>query len=144
MSEQEIAGVMAEAMDAENRRRQAAADSPGLGYQLALPQSPAAAAVGKSGLDMPAIGEGYDQAAADAFQHKSYGPAAPVYGPAEVGGLGYPLGISQPARRHVADMGADGLLIEPYGNGQQPYTAVSPPAARPSLWARLTGRLRRR
>ena len=53
------------------------------------------------------------------------------------------MGVSQPALRHVTDLGADGLFIEgasaPAADG---FTVVSPPA-RPGLLARLLGLLRR-
>jgi hypothetical protein len=44
---------------------------------------------------------------------------------------------------HVTDLGADGLFIEGASAPvAEPFTVVSPPA-RPSLLARLLGRLRR-
>jgi hypothetical protein len=74
---------------------------------------------------------------------KSYGAYRPQYAHPLVGGIGYPADTHQPALRHVTDLGADGLFIE--GRSAPPadgFTVVSPPA-RPSLWARLLGRLRR-
>ena len=57
---------------------------------------------------------------------------------------GYALGVSQPALRHVTDLGADGLFIEgPSVPAADAFTVVSPPA-RPGLLARLLGRLLRR
>src|SRR5215471_320831 len=137
MSESDITSAMHAAMASEGRRREVASASPGLGALMRLPQSPAAAGVGLSDVDMPAIGEGYDQVAEIAAAvSKAYGESRPVYaGPAVAGDSYGPLGVSQPALRHVANLG-DSLLIEP-GPGGQPYgpvTVVSPPP-RPSLLA---------
>ena len=57
-------------------------------------------------------------------------------GPAVAGDY-YPLGVSQPALRHVTDLGTDGLFIE--GRGApvaESFTVVSPPS-RPWLLRRL-------
>jgi hypothetical protein len=60
-----------------------------------------------------------------------------------VGGIDYPAGTHQPALRHVHDLGDGTLFIEGRSApAADPLTAVSPPA-RPSLLARLLGRLRR-
>jgi hypothetical protein len=139
--------AMSTGMDAETRRRQAAAGSPGLGYPLALEQPPSGPGIGLT--DVPGlevVGEGYGQVAEiSAAVHKAYGEARPVYGVPEVGGLGYMPDIGQPARRHVSSVG-DSLLIEPYADGRQPggrYVFASPVAKR-GLLARLAGKLRRR
>ena len=51
--------------------------------------------------------------------------------------------VSQPVLRHVTNLGADGLFIEGRSApAADAFTVVSPPA-RPSLLARLLGRLRR-
>lgn len=63
MSEADIRSVMAQAMSAEDRRREVAGASPGLGALLALEQPPSGAAVGIWDVDMPVIGGGYDQQA---------------------------------------------------------------------------------
>jgi hypothetical protein len=137
LSTPDIAAAMNAAMDGENRRRQLASGTPGLGAVLRLPQSPAAAAVGKSSLDMPAIGEGYAQGAPDAPQRKSYGPDLPVYADDLVGGYGFQGGRSEPAVRHVTDLGADGLFIEGRSApAASPWTLISPPAGRQSLFRR--------
>jgi hypothetical protein len=128
MSEPDIAGVMAAAMTSENRRRELAAQSPGLGALLSIEQPVAAAAVGKSGLDMPVIGEGYEMTAPGALQHKSYGPPSPQYAPDVVGGLGFQAGKSEPAISvYLGQRSTDAAVV------------VSPPA-RPSLWRRLLRR----
>jgi hypothetical protein len=143
-----LASSQAAAQDAENRRRRLASASPGLGVPVGLPQSPAAAGVGLSDVPMPAVGEGYDVTAEIAAAvSKAYGPDRPQYGPDEVGGYGHPLGIAQPARRHVTNLGDGRLLVDPGPDGRQPggpYTLMSPPAAKPSMWSRLASRLRRR
>jgi hypothetical protein len=60
-----------------------------------------------------------------------------------VGGIDYPAGTHQPALRHVHDLGDGTLFIEGRSApAADTLTAVSPPA-RPSLLARLLGRLRR-
>jgi hypothetical protein len=147
MTTPDIAAAMQASMDAENRRRELAGQSPGLGVFLSLPQPPAGPGVGLSDVALPVIGEGYDQEAPAALQHKAYGETRPVYAAGEVGGLGYPLGIAQPARRHVTNLGADGLLIEPGPDGRAAGDStvfVSPQTApKPSLWSRLKAKLGR-
>jgi hypothetical protein len=141
--EQDITAVMAAAEAAENRRRQLAGMTPGLGVLLPLEQPPGGPGVGLSDVALPVSGEGYEVQAEIAAVHKSYGADRPQYAHPLVGGIGYPADTHQPALRHVTDLGADGLFIE--GRSAPPadgFTVVSPPA-RPSLWARLLGRLRR-
>lgn len=139
MSEADIRGAMLAGMNAENRRRELASQTPGAGTLMQLPQSPSAAAVGKSSLDMPAVGEGYDTVAEiSAAVHKAYGEARPVYAAPEVGGSSY-------SRRSVIAEMADRVF------GRQDAAAaadavevISPQAAsRPSLLARLLRRGRR-
>jgi hypothetical protein len=76
-------------------------------------------------------------------QHKAYGPLSPVYADPAVGGVAYPHPAARPALRHVHDLGDGTLFIEgrsaPAPDG---FTLASPPA-RPSLWSRLLGKLRR-
>jgi hypothetical protein len=139
---------MAASMSAEDQRRQLAGQSPGLGALVQLPQPVAGPGIGLSdvpGLDV--VGEGYDQVAEIAAAvEKSYGPSRPQYAPPEVGGIGFQAGRSEPAVRHITNLGADGLLVGPYRHGRQPggpFTVVSPPAGRPSLWQRLAVLLRR-
>jgi len=81
-------------------------------------------------------------AAEDARRRES----RPSYGAPEVGGPGYPLGIAQPARRHVVNLGPDGLLIEPRADGSNDAVQLVSPAAAPrrGLLGRLAARLRRR
>lgn len=143
-----IAAAMSGGMAAENRRRELAGQSPGLGAPMPLPQPPSGPGVGLSDVDLPVIGEGYDMTAeiADAVS-KAYGPSRPVYAHPALAGLDYRPAAHVPVRRHVTNLGADGLLIEPGPDGWQaadPYVVVSPPAARPSMLRRLTGKLRRR
>jgi hypothetical protein len=94
-----IAAPMQASMNAEDRRRELAGQSLGLGALVQLPQSPAGPGVGLSDMDLPVIGEGYDQTAdIAAAAQKAYGEARPSYADPSVGGAGYPLGIAQAAR----------------------------------------------
>jgi hypothetical protein len=126
----DIAGVMAAAMSEEDRRRELASATPGLGSLLPMEQPAAAAAIGKSGLDMPVLGEGYEMAAPDAVQHKAYGAARPSYADAVVGGVGFQAGRQEPAVRVLLRSRA----AAPGG------IAVVSPDVRPSLWRRLLRR----
>jgi hypothetical protein len=144
MTTPDIAAAMAAGMAAENRRRELAGMTPGLGPVLPLPQPPSGPGVGISDVALPVVGEGYEvQAEIAAAVHKSYGAARPQYAHPLVGGIDYPAGTHQPALRHVTNLGADGLFIEgasaPAADG---FTVVSAPS-RPSLLARLLGRFRR-
>jgi hypothetical protein len=142
MSEQDIAGVLLAAMSAEDARRETAGRTPGLGALVSLPDVPYGPSVGKSGLDFPAAGEGYQADAPYAPQSKSYGPDVPVYADALVGGLGYSPGGVQTAIRALGDRVFAAQDRAAAGPG---VTVVSPDAApRPSLWSRLAGKLRRR
>jgi hypothetical protein len=140
----DIAAALAQAMDSEDRRRELASATPGVGALLPMEQPPSGPSVGKYGVGGDIIGEGYEvQAEIAAAVHKSFGADRPQYAHPLVGGIGYPADTHQPALRHVTDLGADGLFIE--GRSAPPadgFAVVSPPA-RPSLWARLLGRLRR-
>jgi len=145
MTTPDIEGVMAAAMDAENRRRELAGQSPGLGALLPLEQPPAGPGVGLSDVPLPVVGEGYVvQAEIAAAVHKAYGAARPQYAHPLVGGIDYPVGIDQPALRRVTNLGADGLFID--GHSAPPADRVTVVAApsRPSLWSRLAGKFRRR
>ena len=144
MSEPDIARVMMQAMQAEDQRRQVASASPGLCALLPLPQPPSGPSVGKAGLDLPVIGEGYEiQAEIAAAVHKAYGEARPVYAGPEVAGDSVPAGRlaaratarDRPRRRWPVHRGRRRAAADA-------FTVVSPPA-RPSLLARLLGRLRR-
>ena len=144
MTTPDIQQIMMAAMDAEDRRRELASQSPGLGVLLPLDQPPSGPSVGKYGVGGAIVGEGYGQQAeiADAI-HKSYGADRPQYAHPLVSGINYPAGTHQPALRHVTNLGADGLFIEgasaPEADG---FTVVSAPS-RPSLLSRLLGRFRR-
>jgi hypothetical protein len=140
----DIAQVMMQAMQAEDQRRQVASASPGLGALLPMEQPPSGPSVGKYGVGGDIIGEGYAvEAEITAVVHKSYGPARPVYAGPAVAGDSYPLGVSQPALRHVQDIGDGQLLIEGRSAPTAGFDVMSPPA-RPGLLARLLGRLRGR
>lgn len=144
MTTPDIAAAMQAAMDGENRRRELASQTPGLGPVLPLPQPPAGPGVGLSDVPLPVVGEGYEvQAEIAAAVHKAYGTARPQYAHPAVGGIDYPAGTHQPALRHVHDLGDGTLFIEgrsaPAADG---FTLVSPPA-RPSLLSRLLGKFRR-
>jgi hypothetical protein len=141
----DISAVMAAAMDEENRRRELASQAPGLGALMHLGQPPAAHGVGISDIpDSEVKGEGYAVTAPlTAAQVSSYGPGRPLYASPLVGGVNFVAGRSEPAVRHVTNLGADGLFIE--GASAPPadrLTVVSPPS-RPSLWSRLAARWRR-
>src|SRR5262245_4234906 len=113
MSEQDITSALAATMAAEDRRREVASMTPGLGVLLNLPQPPGGPGVGLSDNFLPVIGEGYDLIAPDdAQQMKAYGLTRPHYAGAEVGGDSYVPGIAQPARRAIINAGEDGLWIE--------------------------------
>ena len=139
-----IEGVMAAAMDGEINRRKVASMTPGAGALMALPQPPAGPGVGLSditGLDVQ--GEGYDvPPPVGPAVTAAYGPDRPQYADAVVAGYSHPLNLAQPALRHVHDLGDGTLFVEGRSAGADPFTVVSP-SARPSLLARLLGRLRR-
>jgi hypothetical protein len=130
-------------MAAEDRRREVAGASPGLGALLPMEQPPSGPSVGKYGVGGPIVGEGYEvQAEIAAAVHKAYGEDRPCYAGPAVGGDSYVLGVSQPALRHVTNLGADGLFIEgASAPAADPFMVVSPP--RPGLLSRLRGLLRR-
>ena len=69
--------AQSQAESAENRRRELAGQSPGLGALVQLPASPNGPGVGTWDLGLPVVGESH-QAAPYAAQHKSYGPPSPV------------------------------------------------------------------
>jgi hypothetical protein len=145
MSEQDITSAMHAAMDAEDRRRELASATPGVGAAMPMEQPPSGPSVGKYGVGGDIIGEGYAVQAeiVDAVA-KAYGPPRPAYGDDLVGGFGFAGGRNEaPIRRHVTDLG-DTLFIEGRsGPAADPYVVISPPAAKPSLWARLRAGLRR-
>jgi hypothetical protein len=148
VSEADIAAALSQAMSTEDRRRELASQTPGLGPVLPLPQSPSGPGVGLSDMDLPVVGEGYDMTAEiSAAVHKAFGPGRPTYAHPLVGGADYADSTHQPVLRHVSNLG-DSLLFEPGRDGRQAAGAavvISPQAApRPSLLSRLLGRLRRR
>ena len=125
-------------MDTEDQRRQMASATPGLGAPVELPEMPHGPGVGNWDLGMPAVGEGYAQHAPDALQVKSYGPDRPTYADPLIGGVGYAQGGVQTALRALGER----VFAAQDAAGRADVTVVSPPA-RPSLLARLFGRLRR-
>ena len=138
-----LASAMAQAMDSEDRRRKLASQTPGAGALMALPDVPYGPGAGISDVPLPLIGESH-QSAPYVPQRKAYGPPSPVYADPLIGGPGYTPGDIQTALRHVTDLGADGLFIEGRsGPVADAFTVVSPPP-RPSLLARLLGRIRGR
>jgi hypothetical protein len=143
MSEQDITSAMAQAMAAENRRRELAGQSPGLGALVSLPDVPYGPGVGLSDVPLPPVGESHHQAAPRVPQRKSYGPASPVYADSLIGGLGYTPGDIQTALRHVTDLGADGPLIGGRSAPAAPAVDVVSAPARPGPLRRLLGKLRR-
>jgi hypothetical protein len=149
VSTPDIAAAMQAAMDAEDRRRELASATPGLGVLLPLDQPPSGPSVGKYGVGGAIVGEGYDQQAEIAAAiHKSYGADRPQYAHPLVAGLGYPADTHQPALRHVMDLGADGLFIEDRsGAPAGDVVTVASAPSRPGLLSRARaalGRLRRR
>jgi hypothetical protein len=144
----DIAGTMQAAMDEENRRRELASASPGLGTPLPLAQPVSAAGVGLSDVPMPVVGEGYDiTPPVVTAVSKAYGPERPVYGADEVGGVGFVGGRQEPAVRHVTNLGADGLFIEGRPAPAADVVTVASAPSRPGLLSRARaalGRLRGR
>ena len=129
MTEMDIAGVMASAMAEEDRRRELASQRPGHGVLLSMEQPAAAAAVGKSGLDMPVIGEGYGTPPGlSPFVQAAY--SVPNYADAVVGGIGFTGGRNEPAVR---------VLLRARAAAPGGIALVSPDV-RPSLWRRLLRR----
>ena len=132
MSEMDIASIAAaqqQAQGAENRRRELASQRPGHGVLLPLEQPAAAAAVGKSGLDMPVIGEGYGTPPGPSpFVQAAY--SVPNYADAVVGGVGFTGGRNEPAVR---------VLLRARAAAPGGVTVVSPDV-RPPLWRRLLRR----
>ena len=98
--------------------------------------------MGKAGLDLPVIGEGYDIMPPDDVQQaKAYGEARPVYADPLVGGLGYGPGDIQTALRAAGER----VFVAQDAAGQAGVMVVSADMApRRSLLSRLAGRLRRR
>jgi hypothetical protein len=133
----EISAAMAAGMAAENRRREVASQTPGLGAKVELPPPPSGPGVGVADVPLPVIGESH-QAAPYAPQRKSYGPPSPVYADDLIGGVGYAPGGVQTALRAAGER----VFAAQDAAGRADVTVVSPPA-RPSLLARLFGRLRR-
>jgi hypothetical protein len=127
----EIQAAQQQAMDAENGRRQLASQRPGHGVLLPLEQPPSAAAIGKSGLDMPVIGEGYDMSPglSPAIQ-AAY--SVPNYADAVVGGVGFQAGRQEPAVRVLLRSRAAGF------GDRVDYVSAGPP--RRPLWRRLLRR----
>ena len=111
MSEADIRAAQTAAENAENRRREIASATPGLGALVQLPETPNGPGIGIWDLGLPVVGESH-QAAPYVEQRKAYGPASPVYADDLIGGPGYAPGGIETALRHVTDLGADGLFIE--------------------------------
>ena len=131
MTTPDIAAAMQAAMDGENARRQLASQRPGHGLELTLAQPSAAPAVGKSSLDLPVVGLGYEQAPAPSQTvHASY--VVPSGADATVAGYGFQAGKSEPA------------ISVWLGQRSLPARdVVYAGAGRPSLWSRLLRRGRR-
>ena len=129
----EIAAVMTAATTGEQRRREVAATRPGHGTEVPLEQSPAGPSVGKAGLDLPAVGLGYETPPEPSESvHAAY--SMPRYADSSVAGIGFQAGRQEaPIRVLVGTRSApaDGVV----------FASAAP--ARPSLWSRLFGRGRR-
>jgi hypothetical protein len=132
----EIQAVMQASMDVEDRRRELASQTPGVGSLMQLPQPPSGPGVGLSDVALPHVGEGYDHGAPLVPQSKAYGPD-PL-----IGGLDYAPLDARPAMRHLADLGE--RVFAAQDRAADPYTVISPPAAKPGLLARLAAKLRRK
>jgi hypothetical protein len=108
-----LASVQAAAESGERRRRELAGMTPGVGAQLHLPQPYADAGMGSP----PAVGEGYsvESPAAPAQVQVDHGSLVygrrPVYGDDLIGGVNFQGGRSEPAVRHVHNLG-DSLFTE--------------------------------
>jgi hypothetical protein len=147
MSESDIRQAMQASMSAEDRRRELASQTPGLGALLPLEQPPGGPGVGIS--DVPGLGvkgEGYDQVAEiSAAVQKAYGPPRPAYADDLVAGFGFQAGRNEaPVRRSIIDPGDGRLLVESAAGAAGPVEVISPQAARPSLLSRLRARIRGR
>jgi hypothetical protein len=127
-----LQAAQAQAEAGERRRRDLAAQAPGLGALVSLPEPYADAGQGSP----PVAGEGYAvQAPPQPWQVTSeHGPLVygqrPAYADPSVGGTGFTAGKSEPAIR---------ALTGQRSRAADSVTFVSPPA-RPSLWRRLLGR----
>ena len=145
MSTPDIAAAMATAMDTEDRRREPASQTPGLGAPVSLPDVPYGPGVGLTDVGLPHVGEGYGHGAPAAAQSKAYGPDRPQYGHSLIGGLDYAALDARPAlgRSRLYDL-AGAVFAGQDGPAGRPFVVVSPPAAKPGLLARLAARLRRR
>lgn len=138
-----VAAALAQAVSAENQRRRLAADRPGHGALMRLPQPPAGPGVGLSDNPLPVVGEGYSVApGASEAQVASY--TTPNYADPSVGGVDFVGGRNEaPIKRHAHDLG-DSLFVgvpdasRTRGDG---FTVVSP--QRPGLLSRLRARFRK-
>jgi hypothetical protein len=142
MSEPDIAAALSQAMSQEDRRRQLASQSPGLGALVQLPDVSYGAGPGNWDLG-PHVGEGYSQGADMVPQVKSYGPVSPVYADPFVAGVSYSPGHIQTAIRALGERVFAAQDAQAARAGDS-WTVISPQVARPSLWRRITERLRRR
>jgi hypothetical protein len=140
MTTPEIEQVMLAAMTAEDRRRELASQSPGLGALVQLPDVPYGPGVGISDVPLPPIGESHHEAAPSVPQIKSYGPPSPVYADSLIGGLNYAPGDVTTALRAAGER----VIATQDAAGRADVVVVSPGMApRRSLLRRLAGRLRR-
>jgi hypothetical protein len=136
----EISAAMATGMAAENRRREVASQTPGLGAKVELPPVPYGPGVGIADVPLPVIGESH-QAAPYVEQRKSYGPPAPVYADPVVAGVGYAPADIQTALRAAGER----VFAAQAAASRGDVAVVSPDMApRRSLLGRLLGRLRGR
>jgi hypothetical protein len=119
----EVTAAMSQGMDTENRRREFASQSPGLGALMALPDVPYGPGVGISDVPLPVVGESH-HAAASVPQVKSYGPPSPVYADSLVGGRGLRPGDVQTALRALGER----VFAAQDAAGRADVTVVSPPA----------------
>jgi hypothetical protein len=139
MTTPDIAAAMQAAMDQEDRRRELASQSPGLGALMQLPPTGIGPGVGLSDVPLPVIGESH-QAAPYVPQAKAYGPLSPVYADPVVAGVNYAPGDVQTALRSLGER----VFAAQDTAGRPGVMVVSPDMApRRSLLGRLLGRLRR-
>ena len=117
------AAPQAAAWPREDRRRELGSQSPGLGVLLPLDQVPQGIAVGKSGLDLPAVGEGYDQGAATRSSRRRTARCGRCTRQPSLAGL--PIRAASRRRCSAALAGSDVQFVPLPGCGAAPEPAAT-------------------